>query len=389
MLSNSSIDHRFDYIITGAGCAGLSLLMHMIRSGGFSDKRILLIDKDEKKANDRTWCFWEEEPGFFEEIVHRQWTNLTFASNHFSANLDIHPYVYKLIRGKDFYQFCFEEFRRQPNVTAVRLQVEKIFRDSRGCHVIAGGEKFTSSYVFNSIIFDKPRLKKNEYWLLQHFAGWLIETETPVFTPSSATLMDFKTDQLYGTTFFYVLPFSATTALVEYTIFSDQVLPPDVYNNALDSYIRAQLQHQHFHIVEKEFGVIPMTNFSFPVSDGNIINIGTAGGQTKGSSGYTFKFIQKSSQAVVRALTDNRHPADYISKAERFSFYDSVLLNILYNKQLGGDYIFSELFKKNKASNVLRFLDNETTLMQELRIIKSLPMRTFSRAAIDHVRLSI
>jgi lycopene beta-cyclase len=99
-----------------------------------------------------------------------------------------------------------------------------------------------------------------------------------------------------------------------------------------------------------------MTNFSFAVGDGNIINIGTAGGQTKGSSGYTFKFIQKSSQAIVRALIDNRHPADYISKAERFNFYDSVLLNILYNKQLGGDYIFSELFKRIRHLMCFAFL---------------------------------
>ena len=43
--------------------------MRMIKSGKFSDKKILLIDKEPKTKNDRTWCFWEKGNGFFENIV--------------------------------------------------------------------------------------------------------------------------------------------------------------------------------------------------------------------------------------------------------------------------------------------------------------------------------
>ena len=76
-----------DYIVTGAGCAGLSLLMHLIHSGRFQDKKILLIDKDAKQSNDRTWCFWEEEEGLFEPIVYQQWQKLWFQSYGFSKEL--------------------------------------------------------------------------------------------------------------------------------------------------------------------------------------------------------------------------------------------------------------------------------------------------------------
>ena len=61
LFLNSST--QYDYIIAGAGCAGLSLAVHMIHSGKFSDKKILIVDKDDKQKNDRTWCFWEKEPG--------------------------------------------------------------------------------------------------------------------------------------------------------------------------------------------------------------------------------------------------------------------------------------------------------------------------------------
>ena len=38
-------------------------------------------------------------------------------------------------------------------------------------------EKISANYVFNSILFEKPELQKKEYYLLQHFKGWMIETE--------------------------------------------------------------------------------------------------------------------------------------------------------------------------------------------------------------------
>ena len=59
----------YDYIILGAGCAGLSLLMRMIGSNQFNDKKILLIDKEQKNKNDRTWCFWEKDKGLFDPVV--------------------------------------------------------------------------------------------------------------------------------------------------------------------------------------------------------------------------------------------------------------------------------------------------------------------------------
>ena len=40
---------QYDYIIAGAGCAGLSLAMHIIHSGKLQDKKVLIIDQNPKK----------------------------------------------------------------------------------------------------------------------------------------------------------------------------------------------------------------------------------------------------------------------------------------------------------------------------------------------------
>lgn len=356
----------------------------MIQSGQFNDKRILLVDKEEKKNNDRTWCFWETTPGPFELIVHHRWDKTWFHREGFSKLLSLSPYQYKLIRGIDFYEYCFSLIRQQPNVDTRVGNVEQLENYNEGAFLVLNGEKLYATYIFNSILFEKPALKRGQYWLLQHFKGWTIETEEPVFNPVEATLMDFRTDQRHGTTFMYVMPFSPTRALVEYTLFTNDLLVPSDYDEGLKKHIQEYLNVTSYKVVEEEFGIIPMTNFKFPASNGNIINIGTAGGQTKASSGYTFRFIQKHSAAIVNQLLQGKYPAPEVS-GSRFRFYDSTLLHILHHNKLPGHSIFTQLFQKNKPQQVLRFLDNESSLKDELRIISSLPTLPFLKAALKQL----
>ena len=373
----------FDWLVSGAGCAGLSLLVRLIERGKFKDKKILLVDKELKNKHDRTWCFWEVGEGTFEPIVYKRWKDLWFHSYYLSKSLELQPYQYKLIRGIDFYNYCLDIIQQQPNITFLQAPVEKVFSNKEeGTGVVAGGKVYKSQYVFNSILFQKPQLKQHQYWLLQHFKGWVIETASDVFDAQSGTLMDFRTSQSEGATFFYVLPFAPNKALVEYTLFSKEILQPEAYQSALKNYLKETWKLEDYKVLEEEWGVIPMTNASFPTVNGNIVHLGTAGGQTKASSGYTFQFIQKQTAAIVGSLVSKGHPFTGDLNGRRFHFYDSVLLHILHHRTLPGDVIFSHLFQKNKAGQVFRFLDNDTSLPQELRIISTLPTMPFLKAAV-------
>lgn len=384
ILHNSSAADQFDCIIAGAGCAGLSLAVHLIHSGKFKDKKILIVDKEEKTKNDRTWCFWETQPGLFEDIVYKKWEKAWFHGEDYSKLLELNPYHYKLIRGIDFYKYCFDIVRQQKNITIQFGEVQHFVSTKEETSLVVNGQKYYADYIFNSILFNKPVLKKKEYWLLQHFKGWIIETDEPSFDPSTATLMDFRAGQHYGTAFVYCMPFTASKALVEYTLFTKDTLRPEQYDEELKKYIGHFLKISSYEIKEEELGVIPMTNHHFPAYQNNIINIGTAGGQTKASSGYTFRFIQKHSAEIVKQLISTGKP--FTSKPDkRFHFYDSTLLHILYHNRLPGKQIFTDLFKKNKPQRVLRFLDNESSLSGELKIISSLPTLPFLKAALHQL----
>ena len=377
----------YDYIFCGAGCASLSLLMRMIRSGKFAEKKILLIDKERKNKNDRTWCFWETQPGFFEDIVYCKWDTISFLSDEFSATTNIRPYQYKMIRGIDFYNFCFDEIKKHGNVEVVYGEVGGwkygkeaiIFKiDDKDIKLFDQGTQ-----IFNSV-YKPGEPDKRTIRLLQHFTGWTIQTNKPTFISSEATMMDFRVHQLHGTSFAYVLPFNETTALVEYTLFTKELLVKEQYDAELRKYLSHHLAISDYTVIEEEFGVIPMTNERFHFAS-NGWQIGTAGGQTKASTGYTFQFIQKQSQQITDWLILGKNLNYLPGTAKRFRFYDNTLLHILYHDKLPGKKIFTQLFKKNKPQQVLKFLDNESSLAEELKIISTLPTVPFLKAALRQV----
>lgn len=378
--------NRFHYIIAGAGCAGLSFLVRLLQTGHFSDKKILLIDKGPKTQNDRTWCFWEKGTGFFEPIVYKSWSDLWFYGKDYTALHHIDPYKYKMIKGFDFYQYCYNIIGKHPNVTIEYATIKRVANDEQGALVETTRQLYYADHVFSSIIFEKPVLKKKQYYLQQHFKGWVIETKQPVFNPDEATLMDFRISQQRGTAFVYVMPFTPIKALVEYTLFTDRLLELHEYNFGLKEYIVNFLHTNEYIVEEEEFGVIPMTNYRFKHADGAITYLGTAGGQTKASSGYTFQFIQKQTAQLVDAMATKGKPSlEQRFMARRFRWYDGTLLNILAQHKLPGSYIFTQLFRKNNTIDILQFLDNETSLLQEMKIITVLPKKVFIQAALEQL----
>ena len=388
-MSGSKFPFRgqgYDFIFIGAGCAALSLLMRMLKSGKFADKKILLIDKGPKTKNDRTWCFWEKKDGFFEEIVYKKWDKLFFLSDEFSLDMTISPYRYKMIRGIDLYNYCFKEIGQQKNIDIHYGNITEVVVHKEGTTIHIDGEMLHLDHatIFNSALTKKIN-KPGTINLFQHFKGWLIETPNPVFDPAKATFMDFRMDQKRGTTFGYVLPFTANKALIEYTLFTEQILNDDEYENELKLYINKFLNLADYSVIEKEFGIIPMSTGQFEFYKDSIYNIGTAGGQTKASTGYTFQFIQKQSDLIVDHLIQGKDLRKVPSTPNRFLFYDKVLLDVLHNKRVTGKDIFTTIFKKNKIHQVLKFLDNENSLKEELKIISTLPTIPFLKAALNQL----
>ncbi|WP_026725514.1 lycopene cyclase family protein [Flavobacterium sasangense] len=375
---------HYHYIFTGSGLSALMTVYEMLLSGKFDDKSILLIDENTKKANDRTWCFWDED-NLFDEIVSKKWNQAIFANEKFNRILELTPYQYKKINGLDFYELVFKKISEHKNIHFLNQKVVDFTELGNHCVVKTENETFTCNKIFNSIYNPEVVKSQTKFPLIQqHFIGWFIKSKEAVFTPNCATFMDFSVEQKGNTRFMYVLPTSENEALLEYTLFSKNLLSKGEYEAEIQKYIE-NLGITEFEIIEKEQGNIPMTCFPFwKHNTKNIINIGSAGGWTKASTGYTFKNASKKSKALVQFL---KSESDFTKfhKKDKFWFYDLLLLDILGSKNELGSKIFSSMFKSGNSTMIFKFLDEETSISEDLQVIWRCPKMIFVKALIGRI----
>ena len=380
---------KFDYIIAGSGCAGLSLLYRILKEPILNKKNILVIDRIEKNSNDRTWCYWENKKGLFEPIVTHEWKTLEFVTSDFTQRFDLENYSYKMIKGIDFYNYILSFAKTFENVTFKFEKIEKIQTENNYSLVETENDKYLSEYVFNSTNLFSPTIK-TENSLLQHFEGWIIKTEKPIFNSRIGTLMDFRLNQVNGATFMYVLPTNSNEALIEYTLFSEKVLDKARYKIELENYIKDHLKIKEYEIKHKEFGIIPMSFTKFsrsPNSEKHIINIGTTGGFTKASSGYTFQFVQKNSEKIIQNLLKAKLPNPKKTFRDKmFEWYDRTVLEVMISKKMSGKEIFSIMFKNLPPEKILAFLGNESKFADEIKIMNIFPKVPFIIAGIKRLR---
>ena len=373
----------YDIIIAGAGAAGLNLA-HALTQAGLGDRRVLLVDRAPKTANDRTWCFWERGDNALESIIYRRWSRLAVHSADTSLLLNPAPYAYKMLRSSDFYAHMNAWLQSQPAVERAYGEVQGFDDDANSVTVRIDGRAYRARYAFSSLPA-QPQAKPHQHALLQHFLGWVIETEAPLFDPATATLMDFRIEQAGETRFVYTLPLDPRRALVEFTVFSRELLPRETYVRELRAYIQQRLDIQEFAITHDEFGVIPMTDAPFARrASAHVMTIGASGGATKPSTGYTFLRTQRQARAIARALLAGQDPfAAAPGGAGRFRLYDSVLLNVLDKHRQGGAQVFARLFQANPAATIFKFLDEESGVLDELRVMASVDTRVFLAALVD------
>ena len=378
---------KYDYIIAGSGCAGLSLLHKILQTPSLQNKSILVIDKDQKKSNDRTWCFWEKNPGPFESIVYAKWNKLEFLSTDFKKELNLESYTYKMIQGIDFYNFIINYAKKFKNVSFVQESINSIDNIDKKAVLKTTKNTFTANYIFNSTNLFNPKINEQNS-LLQHFKGWLIKTEKPVFNPEIGRLMDFRVSQENGATFMYVLPTSATEALVEYTLFSPRVLEREVYTSELKKYIKEELGIDNYTLIHQESGVIPMSLEKFEQNPKqNVINIGTSGGYTKASSGYTFQFIQKNIKEIINNLVEGNNLIQQTSfKNKYYQWTDRTLIDVLLSNKLTGKDVFTKMFQKVPAEKILAFLGNESSFLEDLKVFSSFPIKPFLTSGIKSLK---
>lgn len=396
----TSIEHT-DIILAGAGLSGLTLALELAKRPFFSEKNILLLDRDEKIRNDRTWCFWAKENDSLPPVVHKTWSDCHFYEEKWEKRLQIAPYRYHMVRGADYYAWAKGELSRSPNVRWEKADI--LGFDAASGTVKTDVGEFRGEHVFNSAFVKVGNglvavnggrgtgeglrdrtAHRSQTMLLQHFKGWTIETSQKTFDPAVVTFMDYRLEQRGETRFVYVLPFDERRALVEFTVFSGCLCEEEEYRAELRRYLTKVLGVAQFRILDEEFGVIPMTDWPLqPKGEGRVVNIGTAGGFVKASSGYAFVRTQRKTRAFLDDWERHgRLNPTVLRSPWAFRQLDSIMLRVLDQGAVSGKDFFARLFQRLPAPLVFRFLDEDTSLAETLRVLTAPPTWPFLRVAL-------
>ena len=257
------------------------------------------------------------------------------------------------------------------------ISVEK----SKQPKITTVNNSYEAKHIFDSRIPDDYFSESNKYTkIIQHFKGWIIEVDKPVFKTDQFTMMDYRLKDGNQTTFTYVLPLSSTRALIEFTYFTPKLVEESTYDSYIKQYISSLLKIESYSISETESGRIPMTDFPFEkYSTKQITKIGTAAGWVKGSSGYSFKHTEKKVASIVTNLKAGNTPSKNLFR-RKYKFYDKIFLKVLHDENEKGEWIFEQFYSKNSIESMFKFLDEESTLLEDLKIMKSLFSFSFIKA---------
>ena len=349
---------EFDYIIIGGGCGGLSLAYELNLHQKLNHKTLAIIEPRDNYTKDKTWSFWKIFSHNFEDCVKKSWNNFTINIPNHTKHLECKNTPYQTIDSGLFYDKTIKALKQNKNIFFLK-NLNEI--------------NINNSFIFNSV--ESTANSKGKLW--QHFSGFEIETKKDFFDEEIFNLMDFDCEQKDSVHFFYTLPYSKKKALVETTWISDlKNSSLQDYDEQLNNYIKDHLKIKDFTINYKEVGAIPLFNIDY-IKKPNQINIGTVGGMTRLSTGYTFLNIQEHSKYIRKNL-DNIQNASLFTLGKKYQFLDNIFLKVLKNNPKDMGQIFFKMFGC-PSETVVNFLSNKSNLLEDLSIISKMPKLKFLR----------
>jgi len=346
---------EFDYVIIGGGCAGLSLAYELELHNKLLNKTLAIIETRDDYKRDKTWSFWKVFDHNFQDCVIKSWNNFSINTSKASGELRNEKYPYQSVDSEKFYKKINLKLSSNKNIEFIK-NINEL--------------NAANSIIFNSVY--EGSIDKSKIW--QHFQGIEIETNKNIFDDQILNLMDFNCEQKDAVHFFYTLPFSKNKALIETTWISN--LENETYMNydlQLENYIKNNLGIKNYKINFTEKGAIPLF---YPITKNkDKINIGSVGGMTRLSTGYTFLNIQEHSK-YIRENLDNIKDKKPYHIGKKYEFLDNVFLNVLKDYPEKMPNIFFKMFK-GSSNTVIKFLSNKSNFFEDIIIILKMPKWVF------------
>ncbi len=364
------MNREYDVAMVGAGLAGLSLAVRLAALP--NPPRILMIDPRTTYECDRTWCTWSVQSHPFVDCVSHRWPEWTVGSGKKSVVRRSERFAYQRIPSAVLYRKAQTLLAQASSVTWALGQSVVGLRETPGIVQIdlSDGNSIEARQVYDS---RPPKIKSTDGWR-QIFYGLEIRCPQSSWDPEKVVLMDFQQANENGVRFFYVLPLSSDTFLVEDTWLCPPGKTPDFSDADILSYASEKIGGSEWEILNREKGTIPMFAMPETSTGGRITAIGTRGGAVRSSSGYAFTRIQQETGAIAAT-----YPS--LPVAENGTLFlkmmDTIFLNAVDNHpEHLPDYMY-RLFQNVKPERLIRFMESCPNWLDRLAVMKALPLWPF------------
>lgn len=380
--------HTVDLAIVGGGCAGLSLIRELA-SRGYGGT-VAVIEPRQSYQDDRSWCFWSADDHPMRHVVSHSWPQWLFGvAPHAAQARSCKGHAYRYIRSLDFYQSSMDVLAASPHMTLHQGQaVTQIHATASGWSVLVGAQPSQPSHTWHAthVIDTRPPAESElaKSTLFQCFVGVEITLPQPQWDHTQAEVMtDMRVCQ-DEFCFTYILPLSATRALVEVTFFATHRMSMDVIDAELMQLLERRGWSHATH-VRREAGVLPM---GLPLQDVSSpqttihkpVRAGAGGGALRASSGFGFMRIQRWAAQCAQQLADGLAPCGQTEPSSMLHRMDHLFLDVLAHQPARGPVLFQRLFGNLDPQRFIRFMDDRPTALDLMLLVACLPKTPFLSA---------
>lgn len=368
---------KFDIGIIGAGLSGLTLGNSLLRK---KIKNFILIEKNTHLKNDKTYSFWSG-PGLFDikksfsVKPKKEWSQIEIKVKNKSYKIDLGSYRYECYSSESILDELYKKITKEGIKVERGQSINHVKKNQDGWEIKLKNKKILLKNVIdsrpNKIFDDKyPSLK-------QVFLGSEIISNQNIFDENVVTLMDFS-ESNKNVIFTYILPFSKNKALIETTFFSSEINFKQVEKIHKLTLKKFDIKE----ITRTEQAVLPMSPYIDRKMEEQYFRIGNFGGASRPASGYAFTRIALWADQIK---TKKEFCYDMIHHKENYltNWLDKIFLSVLRSNPKKAPEIFKVFFTKVPISSVIRFLSDQSRLVDYFVIILKLPKLVMLRGLIN------
>jgi lycopene beta-cyclase len=382
----------WDIVIVGGGLSGLALAAELA-APDFAALSVLVLEKRPAYLRDRTWSYWAPTAGTqhrYSAWERARWGQWAVSMGDRVCLHASQQHAYATLDADAFYAAALQTVAAASHVQ-LRLGcgVASIAAHSASQIVTVTteqGETVQARWAFDA----RPAQQVAPGALVQQFAGWEVHTGHDAFNTRTVQLMAFE-PHAKGLHFWYVLPYSARSALVESTWISPASWQPD-YNQELQQYLAQRLRGKPYTVAYREQSVLALSAVqSAPAS--HTVALGRGGGTLRPSTGYAFLDTLAHAKGLADSLRDSLNQGG-VEKArlswqpQAFTrpatdhWMDAVFLHALSQDWLRAPQYFMQMFERVGADGVVAFLSGRASVAQRVAIMRALPVLPFASAAL-------